>query len=209
MKLYQRRSYVIALENADNVNGMYIEETEDGMSFRNYENLLLIGGGGHRTGENGGNWRVLREFAHKHYPGAVEKFAWATQDCMSLDGISYIGNYSKSTPNFYVATGFNKWGMTSSMVAATLLTDMITGKANRYAETFSPQRSVLKPQLFINGAKSAVNLLNLSAKHRCPHLGCAMKWNSAERTWDCPCHGSRFSKDGKLIDNPSTGNLII
>ena len=39
---------------------------------------------------------------------------------------------------------------------------------------------------------------------RCPHLGCALKYNRAEHTWDCPCHGSRFTEDGQLIDNPAT-----
>ena len=108
----------------------------------------------------------------------------------------------------YVATGFNKWGITSSMVAAMLLTDLIAGKRNEAAKVFSPQRSIFKPQLFINGFEAAVNLLSLTPK-RCPHLGCALKWNRAEHTWDCPCHGSRFTDDGTLIDNPATGNANI
>lgn len=208
LKMYQHRSYVIALENAANVDGMYLEETINGLSFRNYKNLLFIGGGDHRTGKIGGNWHILREFAKNTYPNAVEKYAWATQDCMTLDGIPYIGNYSKSTPNMYVATGFNKWGMTSSMVSAMILTDMITGKDNNFADVFSPQRSILKPQLLINGFTATANLLNFSTK-RCPHLGCALKWNKAEQSWDCPCHGSRFEKSGTLIDNPATGDIRI
>ena len=130
----------------------------------------------------------------------------AAQDCMSLDSIPYIGMYSKSTPELFVASGFNKWGITGSMVAAMLLTDMVQDKRNEYADIFSPQRSILRPQLFINTIESAANLLTFSKK-RCPHLGCALKWNKAEHTWDCPCHGSRFTKDGILIDNPATGNL--
>lgn len=63
VKLYQHRSYVIALENAQNVDGMYVDECKTGFSFRNYGNLLLLGGGGHRTGKNGGNWSELRRFA--------------------------------------------------------------------------------------------------------------------------------------------------
>ena len=117
-----------------------------------------------------------------------------------------IGNYSKNTPDLYVAAGFNKWGMTSSMAAARILTDLITGKENSYAEVFSPSRSMLHPQLAVNAAEAAVNLLTISKK-RCPHMGCALKWNPAERSWDCPCHGSRFNRDGILIDNPATGNL--
>lgn len=206
IKMYQHRSYVTALENAPNVNGMYVDEAEKGMSFRNYENLLFIGGGDHRTGKQGGNWRELKTFATCNYPSAKEKYRWATQDCMTLDGVPYIGNYSKNTPDLYVATGFNKWGMTSSMVAAMILRDIITDKENQYAEVFSPSRTILRPQLAVNAFEATANLLSISKK-RCPHLGCALKWNSQEHSWDCPCHGSRFEKDGKLIDNPSTGNL--
>ena len=107
-KLYQHRSYVIALENAQYINGMYVDENHKGMSFRNYGGLLFIGGGGHRTGEKGGNWNELRDFTKFHYPDAHEKFYWSAQDCMSLDGIPYIGKYSRNTSNLYVAGGFNK-----------------------------------------------------------------------------------------------------
>ncbi len=80
------------------------------------------------------------------------------------------------------------------------------GKENPYAAVFSPSRSMLHPQLALNGLEAATSLLTPTPK-RCPHLGCALKWNSAEHTWDCPCHGSRFAQDGKLIDNPATGDL--
>ena len=206
LKLYQHRSYVIALENAQDVNGMYVDECDTGLSFRNYEGLLLLGGGGHRTGKKGGNWDELRAFAAKKYPDSREKHFWATQDCMSLDGIPYIGRYSAKTHGFYVASGFNKWGMTGSMTAAMLLSDMILGKRNGFASVFDPSRSIVKPQLFINGAEAVCNLLTPSKK-RCPHLGCALKWNEAERSWDCPCHGSRFTEHGRVLDNPANGDL--
>ena len=127
---------------------------------------------------------------------------------MTLDGIPYIGQYSKNTPDFYVATGYNKWGMTSAMVSASMLTDMILGKNNEYFEIFSPSRSMIKPQLLVNAYEATKNLLTIS-KHRCPHLGCALKWNKLEHSWDCPCHGSRFDETGSLIDNPATGNIKI
>ena len=206
LKLYQHRSYVIALENAQDVNGMYVDECDTGLSFRNYEGLLLPGGGGHRTGKKGGNWAELRAFAAKKYPNSREKHFWATQDCMSLDGIPYIGRYSAKTHGFYVASGFNKWGMTGSMTAAMLLSDMILGKRNGFASVFDPSRSIVKPQLFINGAEAVCNLLTPSKK-RCPHLGCALKWNEAERSWDCPCHGSRFTEHGSVLDNPANGDM--
>ncbi len=206
LKLYQHRSYVLALEGAQNVDGMYIDESLTGLSFRNYGELLLLGGGSHRTGCNGGSYRALEKFAGEHYPQAKIKYRWATQDCMSLDSIPYIGRYSEGTDGLYVATGFNKWGMTSSMVSAQILTDMLTGKKSKYEELFSPSRSVFHPQLIVNSFEAIANILTPTTR-RCPHLGCALKWNAAERTWDCPCHGSRFTEDGKLIDNPSTADL--
>ncbi|MDE5558577.1 MAG: FAD-dependent oxidoreductase [Ruminococcus sp.] len=206
LKLYQHRSYVVALENAPNVNGMYVAENHKGMSFRNYGNLLFIGGGGHRTGEKGGNWNEIRNFAEIYYPSSKEKYHWSAQDCMSLDGIPYIGQYSENTPDLYVAGGFNKWGMTSAMVSAMILSDMVTGRQNEYADIFSPSRSIIKPQLFVNGFKAVKNLLTPTVK-RCPHMGCALKWNPAEHSWDCACHGSRFSENGRLLDNPANGNL--
>lgn len=206
LKMFQHRSYVVALKNAQDVHGMYLDEDEKGLSFRNHGDLLLLGGGSHRTGEKGGNWHELDEFAKKYYPNAEKVGQWATQDCMTLDGVPYIGQYSKHTPNFYVATGFNKWGMTSSMVAAELLTDIVLDKKNEYAEIFSPSRTILRPQLAVNALKTLVNLLTPTAP-RCPHLGCALKYNPQERSWDCPCHGSRFTEDKKLIDNPATGDI--
>jgi Rieske Fe-S protein len=42
---------------------------------------------------------------------------------------------------------------------------------------------------------------------KCPHLGCVVHWNSAETTWDCPCHGSRFDPYGKVINGPANRDL--
>lgn len=206
LKLYQHRSYVIALENAEDVSGMYVDDDRKGLSFRNYDNLLLLGGGAHRTGKKGGNWDELCNFAKIHYPAAVIKSAWATQDCMSLDDVPYIGQYSPNTPDWYVASGFNKWGMTQSMVAAMILSDMVTGQQNDWAWVYNPGRNILKPRLFVNGFEAVKNILTISKK-RCPHLGCALKWNSAEHSWDCACHGSRFDEYGKVLDNPANGDL--
>ena len=205
LKLYQHRSYVIALKNAEEVDGMYVDEDEKGMSFRNYGDVLLLGGGSHRTGKHGGNWRELEDFAKINYPKAEIVARWATQDCMTLDHIPYIGQYSEGTPNLYVATGFNKWGMTSAMVASIVLGDMIKGKSNDYAHVFSPQRSIFRPQLAINTFEALIGLVTPTVP-RCPHMGCALRYNRQEHSWDCPCHGSRFTEDGKLIDNPATAD---
>ena len=142
MKMHQERSYVLALENTSEIDGMYIDINKEGYSFRTYNNLLLLGGIIHRTGENeeGGSYDELRKVAKRLYPKAKEKYYWSAQDCMTIDGIPYIGRYSSETPNIYFATGFNKWGMTSSMVSAMIISDMILEKENDFSEIFSPRR---------------------------------------------------------------------
>jgi len=205
-KQYQSRSYVLALSNCPQLKGMYRDEAESGFSFRNYGNSLLLGGGDHRTGKHSGGWSPLESAARQWYPSSRLQYRWAAQDCMTLDAIPYIGRYSARTKDLYVATGFNKWGMTSTMLASMILTDQILGRENPYAAVFSPRRSCLHPQLAVNLLESAVNLLKPTAP-RCPHLGCALKWNPQERSWDCPCHGSRFDEDGNLLENPASGDL--
>lgn len=142
LRMHQERAHVIALENVRDIDGMYIDANNDGYSFRNYKDLLLLGGVKQRTGENeeGGNYNKLREAAKKLYPKSKEKYYWSAQDCMTIDGIPYIGKYSDETPNTYVATGFNKWGMTSSMVSAMIISDMILENKNDFSDIFSPKR---------------------------------------------------------------------
>jgi len=127
---------------------------------------------------------------------------------MSLDGIPYIGRYSPNTPNLFVATGFNKWGMTSSMVSARILRDMVLEQKNQFADVFAPDRSIFTKQLFVNLSDTVVSLLTPSTK-RCTHLGCSLKWNEVEHTWECPCHGSRYDEKGNLIDNPAMRNADV
>lgn len=207
LKMYQSRSYVLALEDGPDVNGMYVDKGGKGLSFRNYDGLLLLGGGAHRTGKQGAGWAGLEDFARRHLPDAQPVCRWAAQDCMTLDGAPYIGLYSPRLPRLYAVTGFNKWGMTSSMAAATLVTDLILDRSNPCQEVFAPSRSVLHPQLAANAGESVLNLLT-PTRPRCPHMGCALKYDAQEHSWDCPCHGSRFAEDGRLLDGPATGNLI-
>ena len=203
LKMYQERSYVLALENAKPVEGIFRDRDPAGFSFRDAQGLLLLGGGSHRTGKPGGGWKPLEELAKSCYPKSGVKYRWATQDCVTLDGIPYIGQYSRNTPDLYVATGFNKWGMTSAMAAALVLGDLVRGVENPWSRLFSPQRTMLRPQLLANIFSSAANVLRPTVP-RYPHLGCALRWNPQERSWDCPCHGSRFSPDGKLLNGPAT-----
>jgi len=156
-KMHQERSYVLCLKRRNEaekdangnhpfwLDGMYIGVDNIGYSFRNYENYLLLGGANHRSGKSnpGDSYELLKRKAALWYPYAEVTYAWSNQDCMTLDSIPYIGRYSKSLPNFYVATGFNKWGMSSSMVAANILTDMVCGRKSPFEEVFCPQRNHL------------------------------------------------------------------
>ena len=208
LKMYQERSYVAAYTGAGDLDGMYLDADNDGFSFRNHGEYLLIGGGNHRTGKEGDAWKGIEKTAGRYFRMANLKYRWATEDCMTLDKVPYIGRYSALTDRTYVATGFNKWGMTSSMVAAGILTDMITGKKNDCARVFSPSRSIMRPQLAVNAFEALTGIVNFKTR-RCPHLGCALEYNRAEHTWDCPCHGSRFTVSGRLIDNPAMKGLNV
>lgn len=249
-RMHQERSYVLALEGAQLPEGMYLGIDKEGLSLRSYHNLVLLGGGKHRAGENsaGGKYAFLRQAAARLYPESRETAHWSAQDCMTLDGVPYIGKFCISTPNWYVATGFGKWGMTGSMVSALLISGMITGKENAYAEVFSPQRftpaASVKAMLTESGqaVKGLARQVLLPAREtidkmpaghggvvesegekagvykdeqglifavatRCPHLGCQLEWNPDEKSWDCPCHGSRFNYRGDLLDNPAQEGL--
>jgi len=203
MKMYQHRSYVLALEGAKLPGGMYVDEDRAGLSFRRAGDLLLLGGGGHRTGTPGGGWEHLRRLAAQWYPDSREVARWAAQDCVTLDGAPYIGRYSPSQPDWYVATGFDKWGMTSSMAAAMAVRDWILGREVSWSGVFDPARPMKLGALAGNLLTSAGHLLTPRLR-RCPHMGCALTWNREEHSWDCPCHGSRFEEDGRWLDNPTT-----
>lgn len=162
LRMYQEREYVLALEHAQKLDGMYLSVDEDGHSFRNYDRYLLFGGEAHHTSYNrdGGRYKMLKREARRLYPDCTTAYEWSAQDCMTLDRVPYIGKYSASTDDMYVATGFNKWGMTSSMVSAMILTDLITGTKNEFADVFSPQRmSVTTKRLMEEGSCSVSGLV--------------------------------------------------
>jgi len=173
------------------------------LSLRTYQDRLILGGHGGKTGETGNGFSHLLEDARRYYPKARILHTWAAQDCMTLDQMPYIGTHNPSYPGVKVATGYNKWGMTSSMVAALALTNQMD---RELADIFYPHRPMAHPQVLINLVTSTANLLKLK-KPRCAHLGCALTWNEIEQSWDCPCHGSRYSKDGKTLNEPSQKNI--
>lgn len=163
LRMHQERSYVLALENAAPIGGMYIGEEKNSLSFRDAEGCLLLGGAGTRTGKNkeGGNFERLLQSAQVFYPACKVKYRWAAQDCMPHDQIPLIGPISEKWPEVYVATGFQKWGMTTAMAAAEILTDLICGRENKDAPVFSPQRCHLlasTPKLLLDGAQTVYSI---------------------------------------------------
>lgn len=160
-KMYQSSSYVIGVDTKKTLfNGMYITASEPIYSFRvanfNGKKILLLGGGDHKTGTPAtytDTYGTLENYAKKIYPNCEVLFRWSTRDCISLDKIPYIGHFSNSIDNFYVGTGFNKWGMTSSNVAANIVCDKIFEKFNKYSYVFESNR--------VNPLKNRTELKNM------------------------------------------------
>ena len=212
---HQERSYVIALSRCTPIKNMYYGIDDDGLSFRQVDDMLVVSGMSHRTGKRQkcceDRYKMLFDRVKKLYPNCKMEAYWSAQDCMPHDGIPFIGKYSLFTSNLYVASGFQKWGMTTAMIAAKILSDQICGKENPYQKLFSPQRFFLRAGMgnfLIDAGESIINLfLGVFSKRKCSHLGCRLEWNSTEQSWDCPCHGSRFDNDGKILDNPAQKNI--
>lgn len=213
LRQHQERSYVLALSGCRKIEGMYYGIDANGLSLRQEGDLLLLGGGGHRTGQNkcGESYEMLVQAAMRYFPESREEVRWSAQDCMPHDGIPFIGRYSIFTPHLYVATGFQKWGMTTSMLAALILRDEICGRENPYKKLFSPQRLQIRAgflNFLVDVGMSVKGLTKglfcrLAKKPYCSHMDCELTWNPDEKSWDCPCHGSRFDANGNLLDNPA------
>ena len=215
LREHQERSYVLALAQKQELSGMYYSIDKKGLSLRNAGDILLLGGGGHRTGKITCKEGIhyLREMAQRYYSDSKECAVWSAQDCMPHDGIPFIGKYSIFRPYWYVATGFHKWGMTSAMVSAVIISNQICGIPDLYEKAFSPQRMLLRAgikNLLMDIVESVLGLgkgLFSKRERKCPHMGCRLEWNLQEQTWECPCHGSRFSEEGELRDNPAQVDL--
>lgn len=214
MKMHQSRSYVLLLDNINQEtlpDYMAMGSQAGDLSFRTFCNesqgpshtQLILGGRGGKTGKEHGGFTQLATDAKKFFPGCTIEKLWATQDCMTLDQMPYIGNHNPSHPGVKVATGFNKWGMTGAMAAALILTDQMD---RELSDIFYPHRPMSHPQVMVNVATSVANLLKLKGP-RCSHLGCRLKWNKSEQSWDCPCHGSRYDENGNVLNEPAQKNI--
>ena len=257
LKMYQDTSYIIAADiGKNNFNSMYINFEDPTISIRsansNNKNILLIGGNNIKTGSilNENKYTFLENIAKSLYPDCKIIKYWNTQDCITLDKLPYVGKFSNIYPNMYIATGFNKWGMTTSNVAANILKDKILNKKNIYEDVYTATRfhalknfkqvylnlnqtiqSILinklkiKPDILENipsntGKIIKLNNINIGIYkdenniiHKinpyCSHLKCLLTFNSQDKTWDCPCHGSRFDIDGNLLNGPANENIKI
>lgn len=235
----------------DKENRKRVKEKQNSKIDNEY--VLIVVGADHKTGEKtdlSNSYKKLENIAKQIYSqGKVENY-WNTEDCITLDKIPYIGKYSTMWENAYVATGFNKWGITTSNIAANIITDMIIGRKNRYEDIFISTRvePVKNRQEVGNMLKETVSSLVLkkfelpeseqaSLKNeegkiieiegekvgaykdkegriytivpKCAHLGCELSWNNLEKTWDCPCHGSRYDYTGKMLYGPTVKDLYI
>ena len=151
LKMYQSTSYVIAVDIGDKTfDGMYINSKQPTFSYRfaNFsgscgKRLLLVGGADHKTGSKidlSNAYSILEYDVRKYYPDCKVLYKWNTEDCITLDKIPYIGEFSHFMPNMYIGTGFNKWGMTSSNVAGNIIVDKILGRENEYENVFKATR---------------------------------------------------------------------
>ncbi len=222
MKMYQSTSYAIIVDTHTEINydGFYINAETPVFSFRTVKsgdkNLLLAVGYDYKTGTEivGNPFEYLKAKVKKMYPEAEVLKSWTAEDAISLDKIPYIGNFSDIMDNCYVATGFNKWGITSANIAAKIITDKIFENSNEYEDIFESSRlGIIKNKEemmnMIKEAGEGIILERIKGKPTptCTHLGCKLSWNPLEEVWECSCHGSKFSKRGVVIEGPANKNL--
>ncbi len=254
-RLYVERAYALAIKTKEKYpGGMYINADDPARSLRRLDTqdgeLVMVIGDHHKTGQGRStlqHYEALVDYANSLFTVEDIPYRWSTQDCMTLDGIPYIGNFTSNTPNLYVATGFQKWGMTNSIVSSLLIKDLIVKGESPWKDVYNPSRKtiVASAKTFIvenyNVAEQLLDgklsqlpekadlkpgdakVLKIDGKRvgayrdrqgnlhlvntTCTHMGCELNWNSAEESWDCPCHGSRFTYEGAIISGPAVNPL--
>lgn len=226
IKTYQELEYVMCAEVSEDLKNfsMYLSADVPGISYRSIlgedgKRYLLTAGNGNKTGKtnNINGFEFLENNLKSNFENYKILYKWTAEDCISLDKIPYIGRYSSLFPNIYVATGFKKWGMTSSNIAANIISDEILNKSNKFSEIFNSNR--LNPIKNKDEVKNMLeetysslikeNIIRSKDKKYCTHLGCELTYNETTDTWDCPCHGSRFDRNGKVIEGPAQKDLEI
>jgi glycine/D-amino acid oxidase-like deaminating enzyme/nitrite reductase/ring-hydroxylating ferredoxin subunit len=224
-RLTAMRSYCIAVRGADPVpTEMMISADQPTRSIRSARDadgstLLVLGGEGHVTGEDEDTRRryaALEDDAREHFGATDVPYRWSAHDLQPADSLPYIGRYTPASRQLWTAAGFRKWGMSNATMAAEILAASIAGREHPLAEVFDANRTdVVKaaPGLVKELAKDAGHFVGDRLRHgdapTCTHLGCKLVWNTAETTWDCPCHGSRFDAEGEVLTGPATKPLKL
>lgn len=225
-----QRSYGLAFRTPEPaVDGMWLSADGPARSLRDAPSsdgpLLLVGGNGHVTGRGGSaaaRLDDLREWTASYFPTAEETHAWSAQDYSPQNALPYVGPLLPGREEILVAGGYSKWGMTNGVAAALALSGRVLGGHLSWAEILHPWTSPALRGL-LTGVKinSEVGLELTRGWIRlalpggrdpdvsavCTHLGGVVRWNDAERSWDCPLHGSRFGPDGQVLDGPATCGL--
>jgi len=153
LRMSQNRSFVLALSGVPPLSGVYLDAEEGGLSLRSArfgeEDVMLFSGYDIRSGKNhaGGKYGELLAAARRFWPECTLLAQWSAEDCRTADEVPYIGRYSAETPNWYVATGFNKWGFTNAMAASKRLAALILGEGAAEKTVFDPGRFKLLPSM--------------------------------------------------------------
>jgi glycine/D-amino acid oxidase-like deaminating enzyme/nitrite reductase/ring-hydroxylating ferredoxin subunit len=226
-KVEPKRSYALAFDWPDPPEGMYLSAGSDTRSVRDVPvpggTKLLVGGSGHTVGRTSSERRhadALREWTAKYFPGAVETHHWSAQDYSPADAMPFVGHLPRGGGRIYVATGFDKWGMTNGVAAGRAISSRILGLEPAWTGPLdhrTPTLSAVAHLATINGKVGlalAGSVVEAVRRERpcdvvgiCTHLGGVLHWNDAESSWDCPLHGSRFAPDGTVLEGPATKPL--
>ena len=199
--------------------------------------LLVVLGPSFTTGNDGDIAKRFAELEHwvrANIPAGDVAWRWVNEDYDTADRVPYAGELTRRANRMYVGTGFNGWGISNGTAAAMLIADQVQEIENPWRKLYDPTRAA--PKDFNKGgdSQSMVDALDdikagsggvieqgktklavwkdddgtpHAVSESCTHKGCTVTWNNADRTWDCPCHGSMFTCDGKVIHGPATEPL--
>ena len=223
VKLKVNRSYIIAFKCSEPYKGQYLSIDQVGRSIRTVkidnDYYTLLAGSSQRAGSSSNTniyYEAIENEAFEKFSADEIDFKWSAQDPETPDLLPYVGQISSGYPNIWLATGFRKWGISNSIVAGQIISDGLLGQSNDGIKLYSPKHTKIGDTLMQAlkvGGQTVVDLvggyMTRSSNPRCTHLGCKTRWNEADETWDCPCHGSRFSKDGSVLEGPAVKPLDL